>query len=143
MTRIIVIDGMGGGIGAELVGRLRQGLTGSAKIDSIEIIALGTNASATERMLKAGAARGATGENAIRVSASLGDFIAGPIGIVIGNSMLGEITPDMAKAVLEAPGERVLLPLQNEHFHIAGFNPPPLTKQIDEAVQYIVGKIND
>jgi hypothetical protein len=134
--RIVVIDGMGGGIGAALIPRLKESAA-SAGIEDIEIIALGANASATERMIKAGAHRGASGENAVKVSVALGDFIVGPIGIVIANSLMGEISAGMARAVLSAPGERVLLPLPNDHFHIAGFEGAPLAKLIDDAAAYI------
>jgi hypothetical protein len=129
-TTVVVVDGMGGGIGVQLIGKLKE------IVDSdTEIIALGTNAVATERMVKAGAHRGATGENAIRVSVSSGDFILGPIGIVIGNSMMGEITQGMAAAVLAAPGERILLPMQQDHFSIAGLEQLPLVKMIDRALE--------
>lgn len=127
--RVIVIDGMGAGIGAQLIGGIK-----SVADSRVEIIALGTNALAADRMIKAGAQRGASGENAIKVSVSRGDFIMGPIGIVIGNSMMGEITPAIARAVLAAPGERILLPLQNEHFFIAGLEQLPLAKIISRAV---------
>ena len=127
---IIVIDGMGGGIGVELISRLKEVVNKDA-----EIIALGTNAVATERMVKAGANRGATGENAIKTTAPTGHFIFGPIGIVINNSMLGEITQTMTSAILTAPGERILLPLQNEHFYLAGLDPIPLSKVMDKAVE--------
>jgi hypothetical protein len=137
MTKIVVVDGLGGGIGAGLIAKLQE-LESSA---DIEIIALGANAVATERMVKAGAHRGASGENAVKVSAALGDFIMGPIGIVIVNSMMGEITPDMAQAILAAPGERILLPLQNEHFHIAGMESKPLAKLIDEAILCVRARI--
>jgi NAD(P)-dependent dehydrogenase (short-subunit alcohol dehydrogenase family) len=131
--RIIVIDGMGGGIGAELCARLKE-LGG-------ELIALGTNSAATERMIKAGAQRGATGENAIRVTVPSGDFIVGPVGVIIINSMMGEISANMVEAILSAPGERVLLPLQNEHLYIVGVEKESLAKLIDEAAAYIRGKI--
>jgi hypothetical protein len=129
--RVVVIDGMGGGIGVQIINRLRE-------IDDPgrEIIALGTNAVAAERMIKAGAQRGAAGENAIRVSAALGDFIMGPIGIVIANSMMGELTAVMAEAILTAPGERILLPLQNNHFFLAGIEQQPLVKQCERAIEY-------
>ena len=97
-------------------------------------MALGTNSAATERMLKAGAARGATGENAVRVSIGSGDIILGPIGIVIANSMMGEITQEIAAAVLAAPGKRILLPLFNDHFTLAGIDPPSLGQMIEKAV---------
>ncbi|MDR3343900.1 MAG: DUF3842 family protein [Treponema sp.] len=127
---VLIIDGMGGGIGVQLIGRLKE-----LADKDLEIIALGTNAVATERMVKAGAHRGATGENAIRVSASLGDFILGPIGIVIMNSLMGEITPVIAEAILKAPGDRILLPLQQEHFFLAGLEPLPLAKMTDKAIE--------
>jgi hypothetical protein len=126
---VVVIDGMGGGIGVQLIGKLREIVD-----KDTEIIALGTNAVAAERMVKAGAHRGAAGENAIRVSVSLGDFILGPIGIVILNSMMGEITPVIAGAVLQAPGERILLPLQQDHFLLAGLEQLPLAKMIEKSI---------
>jgi hypothetical protein len=126
---IIIIDGMGGGIGVQLIGRLKEIID-----KDTELVALGTNAVATERMVKAGAHRGATGENAIRVSVGTGDFILGPIGIVIMNSMMGEITPVMVDAILKAKAERILLPLQQEHFYLAGIEQLPLAKMMDRAV---------
>jgi hypothetical protein len=129
---IVIIDGMGGGIGVHLVGKLRE-MGGEEK----EIIALGTNAIATERMVKAGANRGATGENAIKVSSSLGDFILGPIGIVVPNGLMGEITPSMAEAILSAPGERILIPLQHDHFYLAGLEALPLAKMVEKALDYL------
>jgi NAD(P)-dependent dehydrogenase (short-subunit alcohol dehydrogenase family) len=134
--RVVVIDGMGGGIGAELVGKLRE-------LDDaeLEIIALGANAVATERMIKAGAHRGASGENAVRVSVSLGDFILGPIGIIIGNSLMGEITPSMAEAILAASGKRILVPLTQDHFFLAGVEQLSLGKIIEDAVGYLKQQI--
>lgn len=129
--RVVVIDGMGGGIGVQIIGKLLE-----TDDPEREIIALGTNAVAAERMVKAGAQRGAAGENAIRISAALGDFIIGPVGIVIANSMMGELTAAMAEAILAAPGERILLPLQNSHFFLAGIEQQPLAKQCDRAVEY-------
>ncbi|MDR3172588.1 MAG: DUF3842 family protein [Treponema sp.] len=128
--RVVIIDGMGGGIGVQLISKLKE-----LPETDLEIIALGTNAVATERMVKAGAHRGATGENAIRVSVSLGNFIIGPIGIVIINSMMGEITPPMVEAILKAPGDRILLPLQQEHFFLAGLEQLPLAKMTDRAIE--------
>ncbi|MDR3303898.1 MAG: DUF3842 family protein [Treponema sp.] len=129
---ILVIDGMGGGIGVQLITRLKDILD---KDMDTELIALGTNAVATERMVKAGAHRGATGENAIKVTAPHGHFILGPIGIVISNSLMGEITPVMVEAILAAPAERILLPLQHEHFFLAGLEQLPLAKMTDKAVE--------
>ncbi|MDR2500230.1 MAG: DUF3842 family protein [Treponema sp.] len=135
---IVIIDGMGGGIGVQLVGKVRE-----LNREEIELLALGTNAVATERMVKAGANRGATGENAICLSASLGRYILGPIGIVLPNSMMGEITLPMAAAVLAAPGERILLPLQQDHCYLAGLEPLPLAKMVERAVEYLKTRLEE
>jgi uncharacterized membrane protein len=135
---IVVVDGMGGGIGVQLVGKLREAAGGN-----VELVALGTNAVAVERMVKAGAHRGAAGENAIRQSVGMGDIIVGPIGIIIGNSMMGEITCDMANAILAAPGERILLPLQNEHLTLAGLDGLPLARMIERAVELAMERLGD
>jgi len=99
---IVVIDGLGGGIGTQIVTQIRKELP----LD-VEIIALGTNAIATDKMMRARANRGASGENAIRVSINLADFILAPIGVVIPNSMLGEVTPAIAAAVAGARGRKL------------------------------------
>jgi hypothetical protein len=141
---IVVIDGMGGGIGVQLIGRIRgiiDGIGGSG--GEIELIALGTNAVAAERMIKAGAHRGAAGENAVKVSVSLGDFILGPIGIVLANSLMGEVTSTMAEAILAAPGERILLPLHHEHFNLVGMEQLPFAKMIDKAVEMLREKLGE
>jgi hypothetical protein len=127
-----VIDGMGGGIGEELIHNLV-----AAALPGVEIIALATNAVAAERMVKAGANRGAAGENAIRQSVKLGNIILGPIGIIITNSMLGEITSGMTEAILAAPGKRILIPLQNDHISFAGMEGQPLSKMIEKSIEMV------
>jgi hypothetical protein len=129
---IVILDGMGGGIGAELIAKLKAGRVNA------DIIALGTNSTATERMMRAGATRGATGGNAVRISIGAGDYIIGPIGIVIANSMMGEITPEIAEAVLGARGERILIPLPNDHFTLVGVECPPLGKMIEKATEFVI-----
>jgi hypothetical protein len=126
---IAVIDGMGGGIGAQIVTQLRQELP-----LEVEILALGANAIATDRMMQAKANRGASGENAIRVSINLADFIIAPIGVVIPNSMMGEITPTIAEAVAGARGYKLLLPISQPHFEIVGIEWKALTRQISQAL---------
>jgi hypothetical protein len=133
VKKVVVIDGLGGGIGAELVSRLKE-LKDSGKI---ELIALCTNATATERLVKAGATRGATGENAIRVSVGSADIILGPIGIILADSMMGEITADITKAILSSHASRILLPLKNDHITLAGFDGLSLSKMIDRAVELV------
>ena len=129
---ITVIDGMGGGIGAQIVTQLRQALP----LD-IEILALGTNAIATQKMMQARASRGASGENAIQVSINLADFILAPIGVLVPNSMMGEITPAIATAVAGARGRKLLIPINQPHFEIIGIEWKALTKQIEAAIEVI------
>ncbi len=129
---VAVIDGMGGGIGAQIVLQLRQELP----LD-VEILALGASAIATDKMMRARATRGASGENAIRVSVGQADVILGPIGIVIPDSMMGEITVAIAQSVAGAPGLKLLLPISQPHLEIVGVESRPLTKQISAAIQII------
>ena len=129
---IAVIDGMGGGIGAQVVSQLREELS-----LEVEILALGANAVATQKMMQARANRGASGENAIRVSVGEADVILAPIGVVVPNSMMGEITPAIAEAVASAPGRKLLLPINQPHFEIVGIEWKALTKQISAAIEII------
>lgn len=111
---ILVIDAQGGGLGKQLVTAIRKTLP-----DAV-ITAVGTNTAATSAMLKAGADRSATGENAVVVCCRTADVIAGPIGIVIADSMLGEITPAMAAAVGQSAAKRVLIPVNRCETLVAG-----------------------
>jgi len=129
---ITVIDGMGGGIGAQIVTQLRQELP-----LEVEILALGANAIATDRMMRAKASRGASGENAIKVSINQADFILAPIGVVVPNSMMGEITTAIAEAVAGARGYKLLLPINQPHFEIVGIEWKALTKQISRAIAMV------
>jgi hypothetical protein len=126
-----VVDGLGGGIGVAIISRLKEALNG------VELIALGSNAVAVERMVKSGADRGAAGENAICQTVVKADFILGPIGIIIPNSMMGEITGKMAESILAAQGKRIIIPLQNEHVVLAGMENLSLSKMIDRAVELV------
>lgn len=131
---IVVIDGMGGGIGAQLVSQL-TGLSGGA---GNEIVGVGSNAWATQAMVKAGASRGATGENAVRVVTRSADIITGPIGIVIPNALMGEITPSMAEAIASSNARKVLVPVSQGHFEIVGMENRPLVGNIREAAARIL-----
>lgn len=129
---VLIIDGMGGGIGTQLVSQLSgQSLPG------VEIICVGTNSWATQSMLKAGAVRGATGENAVRVMAGHADVIAGPIGIVMTNALMGEITAAMAEAVTSSAARKILVPVNQGHFEIVGMESRPLLSLIKEAAACI------
>ncbi|MDR1251628.1 MAG: DUF3842 family protein [Treponema sp.] len=137
---IVIVDGMGGGIGTQLIGRIREFLDKDWP-GEWDLVALGTNSAATERMVKAGAHRGATGENALKRSVGQGAFILGPVGIVLPNSLMGEISPAMAAAVLDAPALRILVPIQQDHFILAGFEPLSLGKMVERAVEILREKI--
>jgi NAD(P)-dependent dehydrogenase (short-subunit alcohol dehydrogenase family) len=130
--RVAVIDGQGGGIGKAIVEKLR-----AAFGDEIEILALGTNALATPLMLKSGANEGASGENTIIVNAPKVNLIVGSIGIVVANSMLGELSPAMAKAIAESSAKKVLIPLNKCNIHVAGIKNEPLPHYIEDAIEII------
>lgn len=134
--RIAVVDGQGGGIGKTLIENLRSELG-----DEIEIVALGTNSLATSLMLKAGANEGATGENAIAVTAPKVDIIVGSVAILAANSMLGELTPAMARAIAESPAKKVLIPLNRCGIYVAGVNSEPLPHHVRHAVSFVKGLI--
>jgi len=130
LQRICVIDGQGGGIGSAVIKKLKD-VFGEA----VEIIALGTNAIATAQMLKAKANRGASGENAIVQTTGKVDIIIGTIGIVVANSMMGEVTPKMAEAVANSPAKKMLIPLTQENIEIIGLPPTPLPHLIETLLQ--------
>jgi len=127
---VMVIDGVGGGIGAQIVQRLRK-----EGVHDLSVIALGTNAVATQKMVDAGADRGASGENAIRVSVATADYIMGPIGIVLPNAMMGEVTPVIAESVLAALGKKLLLPLNQPHITIVGMEQKNVNDLISDAIE--------
>ena len=129
MKRICVIDGHGGGIGATVIKALKE-----AHGESIELVALGTNAIAAAQMLKAGANRAASGENAIRRTTTTADVIIGPIPIGWANAMLGEITPKMAEAIMSSPAPKIFLPLSQEAVILVGVSAEPLPHLIQQLV---------
>jgi hypothetical protein len=138
LSIIIVIDGQGGGIGRAIIKRLRDVFG-----EDMEILALGTNSIATSQMMKAGANRGATGENAIVKTALEADIIIGPLAIVIADAMMGEVTPEMAKAIGSSKALKVLIPLTQERVEIMGLSVEPLPHLIDQAIEIIKGGEQD
>ena len=100
-----------------------------------KIIAVGANSAATTAMLKAGADAGATGENPVVVNARTADIIAGPMGILTANALLGEITPAMAAAVSESPAKKLLIPVNRCSVTVVGVNQLPLGEYVRLAVQ--------
>ena len=129
MKRIAVIDGQGGGIGSTIIKKLKL-----LYAEDLEIIALGTNAIATAQMLKAGANRGASGQNAIVQTTQSVDLIMGPISIIMAHAMLGEVTPQIAEAVAKSPAQKLFIPLSQENIRIAGIAAMPLPELVDELI---------
>lgn len=136
--RIVVIDGHGGGIGAVVIKGVRSRLGETVLID-----ALGTNSIATSRMMKAGANRGATGENAIVHSAGNADIIIGSIAIFMANAMMGEVTEKMSAAVSTSTARKIMIPLAQEGVVIVGVSDEPLPHLVDRAVEKIMEILED
>ena len=126
---VLVIDGQGGGLGRQLVAAL------SAQCPDIRLVAVGTNSVAAQAMHKAGAQRAATGENAVVVNCRNADV--GPIGIVIADALLGEITPAMAAAVCQSSATRVLIPVNHCENYIVGVPDQPIGSLVAAAVQKV------
>ncbi|MEN8781222.1 MAG: DUF3842 family protein [Desulfobacterales bacterium] len=129
MKKIGVIDGQGGGIGSAIIKKIKE-LYG----ETVEVVALGTNAIATAQMLKAGANRGASGENAIVQTTKSVDVILGPLGIIIAHAMMGEVTPGIAEGVAGSPTAKLLLPLTQENVTIVGVARLPMPHLIEELI---------
>jgi NAD(P)-dependent dehydrogenase (short-subunit alcohol dehydrogenase family) len=129
IMKICIIDGQGGGIGAAVIKRLRELFD-----ERVEIIALGTNAIATAQMLKARANRGASGQNAIVQTVQRVDMVIGPVGIIMANAMMGEVTPRMAEAVASCAAKKFLIPLSQENAEIVGTASIPLPHLIEELI---------
>lgn len=132
LLKIAFIDGMGGGLAAQVIAQLPRKL-----MEQAEIIALGTNSLATAAMLKAGLKKGATGENAICFSVADADIIVGPIGIIIPNTMMGEISPKIAEAVSSAKGKKILIPVSQSHVEIVGITNGSMAALIKKAIERI------
>jgi len=135
-TKILVIDGQGGQLGSQIVKELL------AKFSDAQITAVGTNAAATAAMMKAGASRVATGENPVIVTCRTADIIVGPIGIVIADALLGEVTPAMAAAVGQADAVRILIPMNKCENMVAGVGSFSTGALIQDAVFKIGQMIN-
>lgn len=127
---IAVIDGQGGGIGKALVDRIKK----DKELKGYTVYALGTNSLATGQMLKAGADEGATGENAIIHNMSHVDIILGPVGIINANSMMGELTPNMAVAIGSSHALKILLPFNKCHIKVVSVDPMPMGTHVENAV---------
>jgi len=129
---IAVVDGQGGGIGSLIIKRLREILA-----EEVEVTGLGTNAMATGAMLKAGANKGASGENAIVQTVRAVDIVIGTTSIVFANSMMGELTAKMAEAIASSPATKCLLPLKMPEVEIIGASKEPLPHLVDQLIKRI------
>ncbi|MBS6644763.1 MAG: DUF3842 family protein [Clostridiaceae bacterium] len=129
--KIIVIDGQGGKMGKSIIEQLKK------SHPDLELIAIGTNSIATAAMLKAGADYGATGENPAIVNSQDADVIIGPIGIVIANSLLGEITPAMAVSIGSSHAHKILIPVNRCNHHVVGCKQLSSGDYIRESIEYL------
>ena len=136
MKKIVVIDGQGGKIGSLLVGRLKS------EAGQHEIYAVGTNSIATAAMMKAGANFGATGENPVTVNCRNADIIVGALGIVVADSLVGEITPAMAVAIGQSSAHKVLLPINRCNNYVVGVRELPVNDLIEAAMTHIARLIS-
>lgn len=128
----MIMDGQGGGIGAAVIRGLRESVG-----NELEILGLGTNSIATSRMMKAGANKGGTGQNAIVQTSRRVDAIIGPLAILMANAMMGEVTPAMAEAVSTSEAKKILIPLTQERVNIVGVSGEPLPHLVDQVVRII------
>lgn len=128
---VMVVDAQGGGLGKQLITTMKK-----ERLD-VHIIAVGTNSTATSAMLKAGADEAATGENAARVASKKADIIIGPIGMVIADAMLGEITPMIACAIAQADAKRIMIPFNSCNNYIAGVSDFNTGHLIEDALKQL------
>ena len=133
---ILIIDGQGGQLGAQLVKEIIPRFTNA------NVTAVGTNAAATTAMLKAGAKNAATGENPVVVACRKADVIVGPIGIVIADSLFGEVTERMAVAIAQANAVRILIPMNKCDNLIAGVPNLNTASLISDAVSKLTSVID-
>lgn len=125
---ILVIDGQGGQLGAQIIKAV------NLRFKNADITAVGTNAVATAAMIKSGAYKGATGENPVIVACRKADVIIGPVGIVIADSLFGEVTPGMAVAIGQSEAVRILIPVNKCDNFVAGVTNLSLTALIDDVL---------
>lgn len=134
---ITVIDGMGGGIGAQIVSNLREELP-----SYIDIYALGTNSIATSSMMKSHANKGATGENAIVTSVKKANIIVAPVSVSMPNSMMGEVTCKISEAIVDSEALKIFLPILPENIEVVGVENKPLALLIKDSIDLIKKEFN-
>ena len=129
--KIVVIDGQGGNIGKQLVKGIKE------SFPDVYVRAVGTNSTATSNMLKGGADEAATGENAVVVGCRQADIIAGPIGIIVADALLGEVSEKMAQAINTSDAKKVLIPLNKCDVLIAGCESKSTGDLLNDAIRMI------
>jgi hypothetical protein len=134
--KVLVIDGQGGKIGKQIIEAIK------ARFDNVEVTAIGTNSIATATMIKGGADNGATGENPVVVCSRTADIIIGPVGIVIADSLLGEVTPEMALAIGRSNAVKVLIPVNKCDNIIVGIPDLSITKLVTDTVNIVEQLLN-
>lgn len=129
--KIVIIDGQGGKMGRMIVEQLK------AALPQCQLIAIGTNSIATSAMLKAGADLGATGENPVIYNCIDADIIIGPLGIIVANALMGEVTPSMAVAVGQSKAQKILIPINKCNNKVVGVQDISYKEYIELAVQQV------
>lgn len=137
MSNITVIDGQGGRMGKAIIEQLKKQFPGQ------KLLAIGTNSIATAAMMKAGADFGATGENPVIVAARDSDVIIGPIGIVIADSLYGEVTPAMAAAVGRSQACQILMPVNRCNHHVVGCENLSMTEIVPLVIKQVEAFLQD
>ena len=135
--KIVVIDGQGGRLGRLLVEGVK------ARLPQAQVYALGTNSVATAAMLKAGADFGATGENPVLRGVADADGVLGPVGVVVANAILGEVTPAMAEAVGSCRAKKFLIPMNSCGVLVAGVEEQPLPAYVAQAVEALAAELKN
>ena len=128
---VMVVDAQGGGLGKQLITIIKK------ELPEVHVLAVGANSTATSAMLRAGADEAATGENAARVASRKADIIIGPIGMVVADAMLGEITPAIACAIAQADAMRIMIPFNNCNIYIAGVSDLSTGRLIADALKQL------
>ena len=131
MVKICVMDGQGGNLGRQLAKLIGE------RFPDAELMVVGTNSMATANMMKAGVTAAATGENAVIVACRKVDIIVGPIGLVIADALMGEVTPAMAIAVGQSPAQRVLIPMNRCDTYIAGVENMTVSALIEDGLRHV------
>ncbi len=100
-------------------------------------MALGTNRVAAEAMREAGAEQVASGADAISKVVPTVDVIVASLNMVLPGTMLGEVTPEVVRTILQAKAKKVLLPLNRARVEIVGTEGRTMDTLIDECLSRV------